>query len=70
MSSIDPVFYYSSRLPLDNHHLSTDNIKFLNQQIIIGLEEGLGLSSINDLCQWLQHNIRVFYSLRTDIMIM
>ena len=63
-----PFFYYSLRFVLDNHHLSTDNIKFMSQQVIIArLERELGLSSLNDLCQWLQHNIQVFYSLKTDI---
>ena len=48
MSSIDTVFYYSTRFVLDNHHLSTDNIKFMSQQIIIvrlrrGFDSGIEL---------------------------
>ena len=35
MSSIDPVFHYSLILLLDKHNLSTANIKFMSQQMII-----------------------------------
>ena len=42
-------FYYSSRFVLDNHHLSTDTIKFMSQQVIIarltrGFDSGIELS--------------------------
>ena len=66
MSSIDPVFHYSSRLLLDNHHLPTDNIKFISQQIVIARLRK-GFDSLNDPCQWLQHTIQVLYSLNTNI---
>ena len=50
VSSFDTVFfYYSSRLLLDDHHLSTDNIKVMSQQVIIArlmrrLDSGIELS--------------------------
>ena len=46
-----PFFYYSSSLLLDNHHLSTDNIKFISQQIIIA-KLRRGFDSGIDLFKW------------------
>ena len=45
-----PFFQYSLILLLNHHHLSTDNIKFISQQIIIaslmrGLDSGIELAT-------------------------
>ena len=46
MSTINPVFYYSARLIMHNHHLSTENIKFISQQIVIARLKGLAQAKL------------------------